>query len=212
MSKVKCFACHKFGHYAGQCSNKKKGGKTQSEVVVSVKAKADEFAKKFEKDFLLVSHLFLGTILVDAWLLDSGAICHMTGAQELFESFTESDSGVHVELGMGTKHAVKGSSTMPLWMESRGVLRVMDVLWVPKLRKSVLLVSVIEKKEFDVTFQDGHVLIKPRGSISDTTVVFGVRESNLFRLKGQTMQAMASSRVTEDKKQVALKVEQLKKS
>jgi hypothetical protein len=24
MSKVKCFACHKFGHYAGQCPNKKK--------------------------------------------------------------------------------------------------------------------------------------------------------------------------------------------
>ena len=25
MSKVKCFACHKFGHYVGQCPNKKKG-------------------------------------------------------------------------------------------------------------------------------------------------------------------------------------------
>jgi hypothetical protein len=24
MSKFKCFACHKFGHYAGQCPNKKK--------------------------------------------------------------------------------------------------------------------------------------------------------------------------------------------
>ena len=24
MSKVKCFACHKFGHYTGQCPNKKK--------------------------------------------------------------------------------------------------------------------------------------------------------------------------------------------
>jgi hypothetical protein len=24
MRKVKCFACHKFGHYAGQCPNKKK--------------------------------------------------------------------------------------------------------------------------------------------------------------------------------------------
>ena len=24
MSKVKCFACQKFGHYAGQCPNKKK--------------------------------------------------------------------------------------------------------------------------------------------------------------------------------------------
>jgi hypothetical protein len=63
MSKVKCYACHKFEHYAGQYSNKKKGGnETQLEVAMSAKAQADEFAKKFEQEFLLVSHLSLGTI------------------------------------------------------------------------------------------------------------------------------------------------------
>ena len=49
----------------------------------------------------------------------------------MFESFIESDLDVHVELGMGTKHAVKGSRTVPFIMESGGVLRVMDMLWVP---------------------------------------------------------------------------------
>jgi hypothetical protein len=49
MRKVKCFACHKFGHYAGQCPNKKKGGnETQPEVATSTKAQVDEFSKKFE--------------------------------------------------------------------------------------------------------------------------------------------------------------------
>jgi hypothetical protein len=110
----------------------------------------------------------------------------MTGAQELFESFIEFDSDVHVGLGMGTKHAVKGSQTMPFHMELGGVLRVTYVLWVPKLR-SVLSVSMIEKKGFDVLFQDGQALIKPRGSSSNTTIVLGVRESNLHRLKGQPM-------------------------
>jgi hypothetical protein len=73
----------------------------------------------------------------------------MTGARELFESFTESDSDMYVELGMGTKHAVKGSGTVPFQMESGGVLRVTNVLWVPELRRSVLSVSTIEKKGFD---------------------------------------------------------------
>jgi hypothetical protein len=69
----------------------------------------DEFARKFEQEFLLVSHLSSSTISTGVWLLDSRAICHMIGARELFESFTESDSNMHAELGMGTKHAVNGS-------------------------------------------------------------------------------------------------------
>jgi hypothetical protein len=73
----------------------------------------------------------------------------------VFESFTESDSEMHVELGMGTKHAVKGSGTISFQLESGGTLRVTNVLWVPELKRSVISVSVIEKKGFDVAFQDG---------------------------------------------------------
>jgi hypothetical protein len=32
MRKVKCFSCHKFGHYARQCLNKKKGGNETCKV------------------------------------------------------------------------------------------------------------------------------------------------------------------------------------
>jgi hypothetical protein len=169
-------------------------------VVASAKAQADEFVKKFQQTkFLLVSRTSLDTISVGAWLIDNGATCHMTGARELFKSFIESDSDMHVELGMGTKHAIKRSGTVSFWMESSSVLRVTNVLWVPELMRSVLSVSAIEKKGFDILFQDAQVLIKPRGFNSDTTVVFGVRESNLYKLKGQPMQAMASSIVAENK-------------
>ena len=67
---------------------------------------------------------------------------------------------------------------------------MLDVLWVLELRRSVLSVSAIEKEGLDIVFQDGQALIKPRGSSSDTTVVFGVRERNLYKLKGQPMRAM----------------------
>jgi hypothetical protein len=41
----------------------------------------DEFSKKFEQtEFLLVSQTSLGTISDGAWLIDSGAMCHMIGA------------------------------------------------------------------------------------------------------------------------------------
>jgi hypothetical protein len=53
----------------------------QPEVAASTKVQEDEFSKKFEHiNFLLVSHTSLGTISTSAWLIDSGATCHMTGA------------------------------------------------------------------------------------------------------------------------------------
>jgi hypothetical protein len=148
-------------------------------VVVLAKAQAGEFARKFEQELLLVSHLSSDTILVGAWLLDSGVTWHMTEAQELFKSFTYSDPNVHVELVMGTKHAVEGSRIVPCQMESGGVLRVMNVIWVPELKRSVLSVSAIDKKGYDILFQDRQALINPKRSSSGTTVTFGVRESNL---------------------------------
>jgi hypothetical protein len=106
---------------------------------------------------------------------------------------------------MGTKHAVQGSGIVSLRMESGDALRVTNVLWMSKLRKSALSVSTIEKG-FDVVFQDGKMLINPIGSSSDTTVVLGVRENNLYRLKGQPMRAIAHSKVAVNKEHVAPKV------
>jgi hypothetical protein len=50
MSKVKCFACNKMGHYVGQCPNRKKkkqGGTTTS-------TEEDEFASQFERECSLI--------------------------------------------------------------------------------------------------------------------------------------------------------------
>jgi hypothetical protein len=76
----------------------------------------------------------------------------MTGAWEFFNNFIESESYVHVKLGMGTKNALNGSRTVLFRIESGGVLRVMDMLWVPKCRRSVLFDSTIGKKGFNVSF------------------------------------------------------------
>lgn len=53
MSKVKCFTCHKYGHYFGQCPNKKKGKRKTS---TTASTQMDELSEKFE-EFALVSCL-----------------------------------------------------------------------------------------------------------------------------------------------------------
>jgi hypothetical protein len=75
MSKVKCFACHKFGHYAGQCSNKKKKHIATSTTV-------EEFFAKFDKEFSLVVCFATRTTHSSVWYIDNGASRHMTGVRE----------------------------------------------------------------------------------------------------------------------------------
>jgi hypothetical protein len=99
----------------------------------------DEVADRLQREFLLVFALS-GTVSGSGtWLVDSGASCHMTGAWELFESFTETDSDLCVELGMGTKHVSAGIWNNVIQMESGDVLRVTNVLWVPELKEECAL-------------------------------------------------------------------------
>lgn len=55
---------------------------------------------------------------------------------------------------------------------------------VPRLRYSMIFVSMIERKGFEVLFQDGKARLKPRGSNSDG-IVLEVREHGLYKLTGK---------------------------
>jgi hypothetical protein len=55
----------------------------------------------------------------------------MKRVREVFKSFIESESELHVEFGMGTEHAMNGFGIVPFLMDSRGTLKVKNVLWVP---------------------------------------------------------------------------------
>ena len=70
MSKVKCFACHEFGHYVVQCPNKKK-------KQVAASTDMEEFSSKFDQEFSLVTCLSTCSRTSRVWYIDSGASTHV---------------------------------------------------------------------------------------------------------------------------------------
>ena len=74
MSKVKCFICHKQGHFSSQFQDRKKKSNTQT----AGSAEVDEFNRNFDEEFCLIACM-ASTTGSNIWYIDSGASSHMTG-------------------------------------------------------------------------------------------------------------------------------------
>ena len=57
-----------------------------------------------------------------------------------------------------------------------------DVLYVPEVKKSLVLVSMIEDQGLGVSFLDGHVHMFPKTAVPSTSIAIGVRCGKLYRL------------------------------
>jgi hypothetical protein len=185
MSKVKCFACHKFGHYAGQCPNKKKKQTTASVEV-------EEFSTKFDKEFSLIACLSSRTTTPDTWYIDSGASRHMTAVREHLTDLTQCGDA-EVVLGDDREVKVAGCGTVSFQRESLPPMTLTEVLYVPGLKKNLVSASTIEEKGLEVLFHDGQVLLFPRGSSITSAKVIGTRHERLYKFLFQPVQALIHS-------------------
>jgi hypothetical protein len=195
MSKVQCYRCYKYGHYARDCPVRKKG--RRHATTGNVDEDPPHIRSGLAEELCFISALS-GTIPTsnNIWLIDSGASRHMTGYREHLTKLVKKDSRLHVVLGDDARYVVKGSGTTSLQLDSGIPLHLNDVLFVPGMRRNLVSISALEDKGYKVVVSDGKVLAWHKNSSMDSTNVIGVREDNLYRLTIHPIQALVHDSIS----------------
>ena len=104
----------------------------------------------------------------------------MIGYKENIFEITEKESHLRVVLGDDANYTVKGSRATSLQLESKDMLHLSNVLYVPGMKINLVSITALEDKGYKVAFSDGKVLAWCKNSSMDTTKEIGVREESLY--------------------------------
>ena len=153
MSKVRCFNCHEMGHYATKSpSNKSKKGSSEG-------SEGEALTSQFKMDFTLIAFM-VSSMMGCVWYLDSGASFHVTGDKILFSTLEEKDLKMCIEMGDDGKYSVLGVGTVAFQREHGAPLTLIDVKYVPRLKKNLVSVAMLEDKGYDVLFSKGKAFLR----------------------------------------------------
>jgi hypothetical protein len=83
----------------------------------------------------------------------------MTGYKGSLSNLIHKDSPHNVNLGDDYQYPIKGVGETSYKLDSRKAMRMKDTIYVPGLKKNLLLISYLDENGFRVAFVDGEVFM-----------------------------------------------------
>jgi hypothetical protein len=114
----------------------------------------------------------------------------MTGFKQNLINYRDKKFNVKVELGDGGTYAIKGIGSTSFQLLSGNVFHIEEILYVPRLKKNLISVAVLESKEYTVAFSKGNALMWPSNESMSSTMTIEVQEGGLYKVTSQVMQAL----------------------
>lgn len=159
-SKVRCFNCFGYGHYAADCKKPKRTREVRQEAnmaQIEDEEPALLLAKHVEKDKDLVllneseivpklnSSVDKKGVESSIWYLDNGASNHMTGDKTKFKELNERITG-QVKFGDGSMVRIEGKGSITLKCKNGEERVLQEVYYIPTLRSNIISIGQLSEE------------------------------------------------------------------
>ena len=84
----------------------------------------------------------------------------MTSDKNLFSALQEKDLKMRREMGDDGRYSVSAIGAVSFQREHGAPLTLTDVMYVPRLKKNLVLVVMLEDEGYDVVFSKGKVFLR----------------------------------------------------
>jgi hypothetical protein len=123
--------------------------------------------------------------------MDNTASKHMTGFKQNIANYQDKKFNVKVELGDDVTYDIKGFGSASFQLQSGNVFHIDEIIYVPSLKKNLISFAVLENKGYSIAFTKGNALMWPSNGYLSSTMTIGTRESGVYKIIGQVVQALA---------------------
>jgi hypothetical protein len=114
----------------------------------------------------------------------------MTGFKQNLANYQDKKFKAKVELGDDGTYDIKGFGSTSFQFHSGNIFHIHEILYVPGLKKNLIYVPVLESKGYSIAFSKGKALLWSSNEDLSTAITIGTRESGLYKLSGQVVQAL----------------------
>jgi hypothetical protein len=159
-----CYNCGKKGHFKHECRNKKKQKKDDHKVPNKA-----NMVEENSDIVIMVSNLHISIVselnMADAkskspdWWYDTGATIHVCNNKSHFKSLEDAMVGQQVKMGNNDTTKVEGKGTVELQFTSGKKLILINVLYVPKIRKNLVSTNLLCKKGVTVVIESDNLIL-----------------------------------------------------